>query len=71
MKINLSILHVSQIDRRGGAALSAWNLFQTQRGLGHNTYMAVGQKISNDSNVFLIPNPPPIQLAVWQEKILQ
>ena len=51
----LKILQVSRVDVVGGAARIAWNLFQSYRALGFTSWLAVGQKDSNDSDVLLIP----------------
>jgi len=52
----LHILQVSTADIGGGAERVAWSLFQSYRLRGHASWLAVGRKISNDSDVFLIPN---------------
>lgn len=49
-----SVLQVSALDRAGGAEQIAWNLFHSYRKLGIGSWMAVGKKRSNDSNVFVI-----------------
>lgn len=49
-----SVLQVSALDRAGGAEQIAWNLFNSYRKLGIGSWMAVGKKRSNDSNVFVI-----------------
>ncbi len=43
-------------DRHGGAERVAWDLFQSYRALGHESYLAVGRKRSADANVHLLPN---------------
>jgi len=53
-----SVLQVSALDRAGGAEQIAWNLFNTYRRLGIASWMAVGKKRSNDSNVFVINEKP-------------
>lgn len=50
----LSVLQVSALDRAGGAEQIAWNLLNSYRKLGFSSWMAVGKKRSNDSNVFII-----------------
>ena len=52
----LQILQVSTADIQGGAEKVAWNLFTTYRAHGHCSWLAVGKKRSNDSNVRIIPN---------------
>jgi glycosyltransferase involved in cell wall biosynthesis len=55
-KRSLGILQVSTSDIAGGAEKVAWNLFQSCRGRGHNSWLAVGRKRSDDPDVLLIPN---------------
>jgi glycosyltransferase involved in cell wall biosynthesis len=55
MRRPLRILQVSTTDRGGGAEGSAWNLFQAYRALGHDSWLAVGYKYSDDPNVLQIP----------------
>lgn len=50
----LSVLQVSALDRAGGAEQIAWNLLNSYRKLGFSSWMAVGKRRSNDSNVFII-----------------
>ena len=52
----MRILQVSTSDLAGGAEGSAWNLFQAYRKRGHDSWLAVGHKRSNDSDVLEIPN---------------
>jgi len=52
----LRILQVNTEDQGGGAASIAWNLFQAYRLCGHESWMAVGQRKSQDPQVLLIPN---------------
>lgn len=52
----LRILQVNTWDIAGGAEGSAWNLFHAFRTRGHDSYLAVGYKRSNDKDVLLIPN---------------
>ena len=52
----LAALQVSTADRGGGAELSAWNLHQTLRARGIDSWLAVGSKISDDPRVLVIPN---------------
>ena len=50
----LRIMQVSTYDLIGGAEKVAWNLFQTYRARGHDSWLAVGQKLGNDPEVWLI-----------------
>ena len=50
----MNILQVSTVDVGGGAEKAAWNLFQAYRARGHNSWLAVGSKRSNDSGVMVI-----------------
>lgn len=52
----LRILQVSTFDVHGGAAKVAWNLFAAYRARGHASWLAVGEKRSDDPDVLLIPN---------------
>ena len=52
----LKILQVSATDNRGGAARIAWTLHQRYQKKSLDAWMAVGQKLSDDPNVFSIPN---------------
>lgn len=52
----LRILQINTADLGGGAEGSAWNLFQSYRTRGHNSWLAVGCKRSNDPDVLLVPN---------------
>jgi glycosyltransferase involved in cell wall biosynthesis len=52
----LRVLHVNTKDMGGGAAGSAWNLFQAYRQRGFDSWLAVGRKFSENPNVLLIPN---------------
>ena len=56
VKKPLRILQVSTFDIHGGAEKVAWNLFNTYRARGYGSWLAVGQKRSNDPDVLLIPN---------------
>lgn len=50
------ILQISFSDVLGGAAKVARSLFASYRTRGYSSYLAVGQKESQDPNVFVIPN---------------
>lgn len=50
----MNILQVSTTDIVGGAEKVAWNLFQAYRARGHNSWLAVGWKRSDDPNVMVI-----------------
>jgi glycosyltransferase involved in cell wall biosynthesis len=52
----MRVLQVSTTDEGGGAEKIAWNLLQSYKALGHESWMAVGFKKSSDSSVFEIPN---------------
>jgi glycosyltransferase involved in cell wall biosynthesis len=52
----MRILQVSMADLSGGAEASARNLFQAYRANGHESWLAVGYKRSEDPDVFVIPN---------------
>lgn len=51
----LGILQVSTFDTFGGAARVAWGLFQAYRRRGHDAWLAVGERRSDDPDVFPIP----------------
>lgn len=50
------ILQVNGSDINGGAAKVAWNLFQSYRSRGHDSWLAVRYKRSTDPDVFVISN---------------
>jgi glycosyltransferase involved in cell wall biosynthesis len=52
----LRILQVSMADVSGGAESSARELFQAYRASGHQSWLAVGLKRSDDPDVLVIPN---------------
>ena len=52
----LRILQVSTADVGGGAERVAWNLFTRYRARGHDAWLAVGRKRSDDSHVVVVPN---------------
>jgi glycosyltransferase involved in cell wall biosynthesis len=52
----VKILQVNTNDRGGGAEGVTWNLFQSYRNRGHASWLAVGSKLTDDPDVFLIPN---------------
>lgn len=52
----LNILQVSTRDILGGAEKVAWNLFQAYLQRGHDSWLAVGRKLSDDPRVLIIPN---------------
>jgi glycosyltransferase involved in cell wall biosynthesis len=58
MELNrpLRILQVSMADLSGGAETSARNLFVAYRASGHESWLAVGHKRSDDPDVLVIPN---------------
>ena len=53
---DLNVLQVSTVEKSGGAACVAWNLHHAYAKRGLQSWMAVGQKETNDLNVFRIPN---------------
>lgn len=64
----MNILQVSTQDLGGGAEKVAWNLFQTYRARGHQSYLAVGRKRTDDVDVLEIPRPdqtPPWAHLCW------
>ena len=56
---NLNILQVNTRDLVGGAEKSAFFLFNKFRELGHNSWLAVGEKSSDDPDIFEFPKPKP------------
>lgn len=52
----MKILQVNTMDKEGGAAVVAWNLFNAYRQRGHQSYFVVGNKQSTDEDVFQIPD---------------
>jgi glycosyltransferase involved in cell wall biosynthesis len=58
----MKILQVNYFDNIGGAARIAWLLHQGFLAQGHQAWMAVGEKYSNDDFVKKIPIYPPRSL---------
>ncbi len=54
----LKILEIGTTDTKGGAALVSWELKARLKKLGHEVYMAVGFKRSDDPNIFDVFNTP-------------
>jgi glycosyltransferase involved in cell wall biosynthesis len=52
---DLRILQVSTADVRGGAEQVAWSLFRAYRARGHASWLAVGEKHTDDPGVHVIP----------------
>ena len=52
----MRILQVNTADAGGGAAAVAWQLFQEYRRRGHRSWLAVGSKTSDDTDVITIPS---------------
>ena len=50
------ILQVNMEDAPGGAAQVAWSLHQAYWERGLQAWMAVGKKLRDDPNIFLVPN---------------
>lgn len=51
----LCILQISTYDTIGGAEKVAWNLFQNYRARGYGSWLAVGDKLSDDQDVLRSP----------------
>ena len=51
----MNILTVSKWEFPGGAETSAYNLFQEYRQLGHQSWLTVGTKRTDNSDIFEIP----------------
>jgi glycosyltransferase involved in cell wall biosynthesis len=56
VKQPMHILQINTMDIGGGAEKVAWNLFQAYRAQGHHSQLAVGNKRSDDKDIFLVPN---------------
>jgi len=50
----MNILQVNFLDNRGGAARIAWTLHQAYPDSGHQAWMVVGSRLSDDDHVFQI-----------------
>jgi glycosyltransferase involved in cell wall biosynthesis len=59
----MRILQVSTADFAGGAEGSAWGLFQAYKKSGHKSWLAVGNKRSDDPDVLVIPND--LHRSMW------
>ena len=53
---SLRILQVHTCDFGGGAEGSTWDLFQAYHERGLDSWLAVGRKLTKDSDVLVIPN---------------
>jgi len=62
------VILINTLGKTGGASLIAWNLHHIYLKRGIQAYMAVGQKETDDSNVFEIPNEQ-IQ-GLWTRNLL-
>ena len=51
MTERLRILQVNSNEISGGAQRVAWNLFRSYRARGHDSWLAVGQRLGNDPDV--------------------
>lgn len=52
----MNILQVSMSDSGGGAEKIAYDLFSSYHTLGHQSWLAVGTKMSRNTNILRIPN---------------
>jgi glycosyltransferase involved in cell wall biosynthesis len=52
----MKILQLSHSERAGGAEKVAYDLFHAYRERGHDSYLAVGQKKTEEEWIFTIPN---------------
>jgi len=51
----LKILQVNTVEKEGGAAVIAWNLYRAYAQKGYYSYYSVGKKQSSDDLVIQIP----------------
>ncbi|MFO1021787.1 MAG: glycosyltransferase [Planctomycetales bacterium] len=67
---------MSTFDRKGGAEQIAWNLLEAYARAGHQSWLAVGEKLSDHPDVFEIPEDPYgrtwkrtcIETAAWLDR---
>ena len=64
---DLRVLQVNTRDRGGGAEGSAWNLFQGLARRGFDSWLAVGQKLSKNENVFELADKG--RLSAWVQAL--
>ena len=66
---SLRILQVHTCDFGGGAEGSTWDLFQAYHERGLDSWLAVGRKLTKDSDVLVIPNvrKPSRWHQFWQK----
>jgi glycosyltransferase involved in cell wall biosynthesis len=57
----MHILTISSIENIGGASSSAWNLHASYQEHGHQSWLVVGTRQSDDPNVFEIPRRESIR----------
>ncbi len=55
----MRILQINTADAGGGAEGTAFNLLRAYRTAGHESWLAVGHKYTQDQGVFEIPRPSP------------
>lgn len=55
----LRVLQVSTMDRGGGAERSAWNLYKAYKHRGHESWLAVGTKRTDDADVLVLSRHRP------------
>ena len=65
MSRKLTILQVNTLDKIGGAAKIAYNLFQKYDEHNHQSYFATGQKLSTDKKIFQIPQNAVQTIPQW------
>ena len=60
----LRILQVSTVDIKGGAEKVAWNLFTAYRARGYDSWLAVGEKLTEDE-ITALEEPYTAQDNYW------
>ena len=60
----MKILQINTADTRGGAAKVAYRLGKELERTGHKTSMFVGQKFSDDKNIFLLNNKKSLGMRI-------
>jgi glycosyltransferase involved in cell wall biosynthesis len=68
---SLGIMQINATDMNGGAATVVWNLHEMYNKMGHCSWLVVGQKKTNDPQVFPILNSVPLNRNWMREGITE
>jgi len=66
----LNIIQINRNDISGGASKIAWDLFQNYNNLGHDSYLIVGSKISDNKKIITLSNTRFTKLSIFFDNLL-